>query len=84
MYWKNPSMQGDFTVDITADGVSSRNTAGTSSTSRWGLYEFWSEEKDLILLTLRNETFSILNIAALSTEQRNELRTMVGAALPQK
>lgn len=84
MYQKNPSMQRVFTVDITTDGVSSRNTAGTSSASRWELYEFWSEEKDLMLLTLRNETFSIVNLAGLSTERRNELRTIVGAALPQK
>jgi len=84
MYWKNPSMQGEFTVDITADGVRTQNTAGTSSTSRWEVYEFWSEEKDLILLTLRNETFSILNLGALSTRERDELRAIVAAALPLK
>lgn len=84
MYWKNPVMQGEFTVEATSEEVKSRNTAGTSSASKWDVYESWSEEKNLMLLTMRNETFSILNLAALSAQQRDELRTIIAAALPKK
>ena len=84
VFQKNPLMQGEFTVNITADGVSYQNTAGSSSSSRWEIYESWSEDNDLIVLNLRNESFFILSVKALSAARMRDLQEILSAALPQK
>jgi hypothetical protein len=84
LYRKDPAMQGEFTVSVTPQSISIRNTEGTSFTSVWSVYERWREGKNLIVLIFRSGGYSTLNIAGLSEFQRDELRGILAAALPKK
>jgi hypothetical protein len=83
-YRKNPVMNGKFTVFVTPESFSGRNSAGTSWQDNWTLFESWREGSGLILLNLRNGPYYILNLAGLSDPQRTELRSILADALPQK
>ena len=83
-YRKDPSMQGQFTVSITPDSISTSNTAGTSSQSGWKTYKGWSEGKDVIVLLSHSGTYVILSLAGLTEPQRQELLGIVSGALPKK
>jgi hypothetical protein len=77
-------MQGEFTVNVSAQSISIRNTAGTSFTSVWNVYERWREGKNLIVLIFRSGAYTTLNIAGLSDFQRDELRGILATVLPKK
>ncbi|MGA2048896.1 MAG: YcxB family protein [Terracidiphilus sp.] len=81
---KDPLMQGEFSVKVTPDSFSMENTAGSSWNSVWGIYEYWREGKDVVILGLRSGTFFILGLASLSEAQRAELRGILGSSLPKK
>jgi len=84
MYRRDPSMQGQFTVNITSDSISVQNTAGTSSRTGWNVYDYWRERKNVIALVLRSGAFLPLSTASLSEAQRAELRSTLTVALPKK
>jgi hypothetical protein len=84
MYRKDPSMQGQFTVSITPDSISTSNTAGMSSQGGWNAYKGWSDGKDIIVLLSHSGTYLILSLAGLTEPQRLELRAIVSGALPRK
>jgi hypothetical protein len=84
MYTKDPMMQGQFTVNITPESISVRNTAGTSSQTGWNIYERWCDGKDVIVLLFRSGTYFIVGLTGLSEFQRNELRGILALALPGK
>jgi hypothetical protein len=83
-YRKDPSMQGQFTVNITQESISTQNTAGSSSRTGWNIYKHWREEKGLILLVFHSGAYFLLSLAGLSEPQRDELRGILAAALPKK
>lgn len=83
-YQKDPVMQGQFTVSIEPASITLRNTAGTLFQAGWNVYESWGQRQEVVVLFLRNGTASILNLAGLTDYQRNELRSILTAALPQK
>jgi hypothetical protein len=83
-YRKDPFFQGQFTVDLDAQRISMRNSAGASSQDAWNLYGYWRARENLIVLVQPSREFLILNLAALSDAQRTELRSILTAALPQK
>jgi hypothetical protein len=83
-YRKDPFLQGQSTVDLNAQWISIRNSAGASSQHVWNLYLYWRERKNLIVLVRPSREFLILNLAALSDPQRTQLRSILAAALPQK
>lgn len=84
MYERDPTMQGEFTVNVSPQSMTIRNTAGTSFTSGWNVYEYWREGKNVIVLALRSGAYTTLNIAGLSDVQRNELRGILSGALPKR
>lgn len=84
IYRKDPYMQGGFTVSITPESISIRNTAGTSSHSGWNVYDGWREGKGLVVLRLHSGAYVPLSAVNLSEAQRTELRGILSAALPQK
>lgn len=84
LYRKDPSMQGQFTVNIAGDSISMENTVGTSSVAGWNVYEYWREGKDVIILGFHSGTYIILGLTELSEAQRAELRGILAAALPKK
>jgi hypothetical protein len=84
IYRKDPSMQGEFTIDVTQSAISTRNTAGTTSSAGWNIYESWSEKKDVIILVFRSGAYFILSLSGLGPAQRDELRSILSAALPKK
>jgi hypothetical protein len=83
-YRKDPMMQGQFTVEITSESISGRNTAGNSWKNEWNMYASWVESKDLIVLMYFTGAYFVLSIAGLSDAQRSELRGILAAALPKK
>lgn len=83
-YRKDPTMQGEFTVNITPQSITTRNTAGTSTQSGWNLYEFWREDKDIVILVMISGDYFTLSLAGLSEPQRGELRGILAQALPKK
>jgi hypothetical protein len=83
-YQRDPEMQGVFTVNLTTQSISVRNSAGTSFESAWSIFESWWEKLGLILLRRRSGTFLVLNLAGLTEPQRAELRSILADALPQK
>jgi hypothetical protein len=84
MYRKNPMMQGQFTINITPESISTQNTAGTLSKTGWNIYDYWREGKNLILLVYHSGAYFLISLAGLSDAQRDELRGILAAALPKK
>ncbi len=83
-YRKDPAMQGQFTVNITSESISTQNTAGTSSKTGWNIYDYWREGKDIILLVFHSGAYFLISLASLSEPQRDELRGLLATALPKK
>ena len=83
-FHKDPSMQGQFTVEIAPSGVEIRNTAGTFATAGWNIYEFWREGSDLIILGMYSGAYLILSLTELPEPQRAELRGILQTALPKR
>jgi hypothetical protein len=83
-YRKDPSMQGQFTVCVSAASFSMSNTAGISSQCTWNFYEYWREGKELIVLVSRVGWPFALVTAGLAEPQRSELRGILAAALLKK
>ena len=84
LYRKDPRMQGQFTVSITPDFISTENTAGTTSKCAWNVYDYWCEGKDVIVLAFHSGSYFILSLAGLSEPQQGELRGILKAALRKK
>ena len=84
LYRRDPRMQGQFTVNITPDSISTENTVGTTSHSSWNVYEYWCEGKDIVVLMFHSGAYSILSLAGLSAPQRDELRGILTAALARR
>jgi hypothetical protein len=83
-YRKNPTTQGQYSVNITPESISIENNAGSSSKVGWNLCDSWLEGKELLLLKYRSGAFFPMNLAGLSDAQRDELRGILTAALPKK
>jgi hypothetical protein len=83
-YRKDPAMQGQFTVSITRDTISVRNSAGTFDRSGWEPYRSWYETGDLIVLLTRPATSLMISLAGLCESQRDELRGILGEAISKK
>ena len=84
MYRRDPQMQGQFTVNITPDSISTQNTAGTLSKTGWNVYDYWREKKEVIVLVFHLGAFLPVSLASLSEFQRAELRGILNVALPKK
>ena len=86
-YRKDPSVQGQFTVNITPESISIENTAGTSYQSKWNAYRAWHEADGVIVVVARPrfKARSIpIGLADLSEAQRDELRGILTASLPKR
>ena len=84
MYRKDPRMLGQFSVNITRDSITTETTVGTLAKSSWNVYDYWSEEKGVIILMFHSGAYSIVSLAGLSEPQRDELRAILSAALPKR
>jgi ABC-type dipeptide/oligopeptide/nickel transport system permease component len=83
-YRHDPSMQAEFTANLTQESVSFQSTAGVSLESGWNIYESWREGKDVAILILTSGTYLILGLSGINEEQRAELRNILNMALPEK
>ncbi|WP_348263682.1 hypothetical protein P8935_03765 [Telmatobacter sp. DSM 110680] len=84
IYRKDPFMQGQFTVNITPESISTQNTAGTSSQTGWNVYKDWREKNGVVVLVFQSGACFGMSLAGLSEPQREELRGILGVALPKK
>lgn len=84
MYRRDTNLHGAITVTMDAESFAFRSTVGTSIQSRWSVFNGWLEKRDIVLLRYPNGTFQILNLAGLSEVEREQLRSILKTALPQK
>lgn len=84
LYQKDPRMHAQFTVNITPECILTENAAGTASKSSWNVYDYWCEGAGVIVLMFYSGSYSILSLAGLSEPQRDELRSVLVAALRKK
>lgn len=84
LYQRDPRMQGQFTVNVTKDYVTTENSAGTESKTSWNVYNYWCENKGIIVLMFHSGAYSILSLAMLSGAQKKELREILSASLKRK
>ncbi len=84
LYRKDPRMQGQFTVNVTPDSMTTDNSAGTTAKTNWNVYDYWSEGKNVIVLMFHSGSYAILSLAGLSPLERGELRDILGSALPRR
>jgi len=83
-YRSSARMQGQFTVIITPGSISVRDFAGASAQAGGDFYEWWYENKGLILLRLRSGACSIVSLSGLSETERVDLRGMLAVTLPKR
>lgn len=83
-YRNSARMQGQFTVIITPGSICVRDFEGASTQAGGDLYEWWYEEKGLILLRLRSGACSVVSLAGLSEAERVDLHGMLAATLPKR
>ncbi len=84
IYRKDPFVQGECTVNLTSESILVRNTAGTSSQTGWNVYKSWREGNGIIVLVFHSGACFGMSLAGLSNPQRDELRSILAAALPKK
>jgi hypothetical protein len=84
LYRKDPRMQGQFTVEMTSDFISTDNTAGTFSKSAWNVYDGWCEGKGIVVLMSHSGAYSVMSLAGLTQGQQNEVRSILSASIPRK
>jgi len=85
-YRKDPSMQGEFTVDLKPDSITIQNSVGTFFRSVWNAYFGWYEARGVIVLLSHVATpiSTLIPLAGLSEAQRDELCGILSAALPKR
>lgn len=81
-YRKDTNSHGTITIHLDVESIAIRSTVGTSTQSRWNVYNGWQEKQDIVILRYPNGTFQFLNIAGLSEPERAELRGILATALP--
>jgi len=80
-YRHDPSMQAEFTANLTDESIIFQSTAGVSLKSGWNIYESWCEGKDVAILILCSGTYLILGLSGVTDAQREELRNILNRAL---
>ena len=84
LYQSDPMMQGEFSVNITPQSISMRNSAGATAQWSWNLFDHWSECGDLILLAQRSGTSLPVSMAGLQDLEKIELRAILGQVLAKR
>jgi hypothetical protein len=79
----NPALHADTTATFTPEYVSFESATG-SSRAIWDLFEAWTEQNDVVILAMRNGTRAPVKISSLDQSQRNELHSILAAALPKR
>jgi hypothetical protein len=83
-YRHDPSMQAEFTANLTEESISFESSAGVSLQSGWNIYESWREGTDVAILILCSGTYLILGLSGITEDQRKELRNLLNMTLTQK
>lgn len=83
-YRNDPSQHGENVVRLGPEGVSEESSTGSTSSRAWTVCSHWSESKRVIVLKTKSGIFYMFPKVCLSTEQQNELRGILTAALPKK
>jgi hypothetical protein len=84
IYRKSPALQGEVTVQATLDMFSVQTSTGSASRTSWSDMKTWHEDKGFILLIYPTKIYQIVSVKDLADPQRQELRGILRAALPQK
>ncbi len=83
-YRKDPSQQGENVVRLGPEGVSEESSTGSTSSRAWTVCSHWSESKRVIVLKTKSGIFYTFPKVCLSTEQQDEIRGILTAAIPKK
>jgi hypothetical protein len=83
-YRRDLDMKGAFTATITPESISIQSSSGASSQSGWREFKERRERSGLVVLIEQSEAVRTLNVARLTQPERDELCSILGAALPKK
>ena len=83
-YRSDSSCQGMTTLTITPELVLFRCGPDCITQSGWKSYSEWILSERILLLVTHSRSRRIVNIAALSNTEQQELRAILATALPQK
>jgi hypothetical protein len=84
LYRSDMSQRGENVVEVGPEGVSAKSSAGWSSSCAWSVCSNWRESKEVFVLITQSGGYFTFSKACLTTEQQNELRGILVAALPKK
>jgi hypothetical protein len=82
MYSRDPSLRGEFTVNLTHESISVQNPVGIDLQMKWSLFEYWRENKDLIVLVYRTGAFFPISLSKLSEAEKVEIRAVLAGSVP--
>ena len=83
-FLESPTSKREFAINLTPEGLTIADNAGTSLMDPWSSYEFWIEGSNVIVLVLRSGLQSYISVSTASKEQRSELRAILAQALPKR
>lgn len=79
-----PSLHGDLFLEINTEGLMQKTAHGSYGFSRWPDFSYWRESKKMFIVVDPTNVFCMIPKASLGREQRNEIRSMLTAALPRR
>ena len=83
-YRKNTNLHRDISWNATAEGITVTSESGATSYEPWAVFKCWRETKRLFLLLFPSNVYYIIPKPSLGPTQQNELRSILGGALPRK
>lgn len=78
------NLRGDLFQEITSEGLMQKTAHGSYGFSRWQDFSYWRESKKMFIVVDPTNVFCMIPKANLSREQRNEIRSILTAALPRQ
>jgi hypothetical protein len=84
IYRTSLNQQGETANELTPKGISKKSSEGSLLYFPWAVCKRWRESRRVIIVVAEFGICLVYPKACLTTEQQNELRGILSAALPKK
>ena len=81
---KTRSFQIEVFNEINSEGLMQKTAEGSYGFSRWADFSHWRESEQMIIVVYPTGIYCMIPKSAVTTEQQNEVRNILTAALPKK
>jgi YcxB-like protein len=81
---KNKNFNAEFTTEVNAEGITQKSSMGSSSHTLWNAFKGWRESEKMVIIEFPSGLYLFLPKSKLSTEQGDELRSILMAFLPKR